>query len=151
MYLHARFGGENTLILAEGGTRRGLFAGVCLCPPRASFLALLSSKVCDSLLLFVGSAVSFAVHPEHLLLLPGTHSGLWYLNDAWQTGEPASSIVDRSRSRRLSCHKSLLVHAYLLPHIKPAFKVACWPASAGGELQINVPYWLFPRQWLVAR
>lgn len=46
---------------AEGGTRLGLFAGVCRCPRRASFLDSLSSEVCDCLLLFVGSAVSIAV------------------------------------------------------------------------------------------
>src|SRR5258708_7207606 len=46
---------------AEGGTRRGLFAGVCRCPRRASFLVSLFARMCDCLLMSFGFAVAIAV------------------------------------------------------------------------------------------
>ena len=46
---------------AEGRNRRGLFVDVYGYPSRAYFLVLLSAGVYGCLLLFVGSAVNFAV------------------------------------------------------------------------------------------
>jgi len=47
-----------------------MFAGVCWCPPCAHFLALLSAKMCDCLLLSVGFAVRIAVNLWPGSLLP---------------------------------------------------------------------------------